>query len=114
MAEKEAFNQNTSETTRFGWHIYQVKLDLGMKTDPHSPIDVKRAEESAKPAYPNRKEFQRNRHLLGAAVLGAGMVMSACNKRHVPPPERLSGLLPQFPQTKKEGQSLPPDAPPPR
>lgn len=41
-------------------------------------MDVRQAQAAADPGYPERKEFQQYRHLLGATVLGAGMVVSAC------------------------------------
>jgi hypothetical protein len=61
-------------------------------------MNVRKAKESAEPGYPDHKEFLLNRHLLGAAVLGAGMVMGACNERTmgVPrPPTRLGGVAPR-------------------
>lgn len=43
-------------------------------------MDVHPATATAEPDYPTRKEFQTYRHLFGAAVLGAGMAMTACTR----------------------------------
>ncbi len=46
-------------------------------------MDVKPADQPAMPAYPERKEFLRQRNLLGASLLGAGMLLGACDQRPV-------------------------------
>ena len=63
-------------------------------------MDVQPAEKSAMPAYPERNEFLRQRNLLGASLLGAGMLLGACEQRPVrtagvpSPTPRPMGTLP--------------------
>ena len=46
-------------------------------------MDVHQSQESDTPGYPDRKEFQRYRSMLGATVFGAGIVLSACSGNNV-------------------------------
>ena len=83
-------------------------------------MDVQRVKDFTKPSYPDRKEFLRNRNLLGAVLLGTGMVTSACNKTETAhrtpgivaqPARRLSGVILESPQPAKEAPPQPGDKP---
>ena len=76
-----------------------TSLDTAGQAAQSVAMNVQRAESPAVPAYPERKEFLRQRKLLGAAALGAGMVMSACN----PPQSRTTGV--PYPPTHLGGVS---------
>lgn len=42
-------------------------------------MNVRKEDSPADPAYPDAKEFLKNRAALGAAILGAGMALGSCN-----------------------------------
>ena len=52
-------------------------------------MHVRKEDSPADPAYPDAKEFLKNRATLGAAILGAGMALGGCN-----PVTRLGGIAP--------------------
>ncbi len=61
-------------------------------------MNVRKVERAAEPGYPDAKEFRKQRHLWGLAVIGAGMAMSGCDGAGggppPPPPQRLGGVAP--------------------
>lgn len=50
-------------------------------------MKVRKSDIAADPSYPDAKEFVRNRGVLGAAMVGAGMMLGGCNE-----PRRTSGV----------------------
>lgn len=71
-------------------------------------MEVHQPQESATPGYPDRKEFQRYRSMLGATVFGAGIVLSACTGNNVSA-RPLGGVAPINPADRR-----PPPPPPPK
>lgn len=63
-------------------------------------MNVQRPSSAPDPGYPDAKEFRRQRHLLGLAVIGTGLAVGACT----PPPTRTAGVpAPAPPPTRLGG-----------
>jgi len=78
-------------------------------------MNVKPSESSPEPGYPDRREYLRQRQVLGAAALGAGLLLSACNPPRtagVPvQPHRLPGDIAVVPQPDHPDKDAPPRTP---
>ena len=106
------------------WGLYALQHrgqeSAGICVTDGRSMDVQRVKDFTKPSYPDRKEFLRNRNLLGAVLLGTGMVTSACNKTETAhrtpgivaqPARRLSGVIWESPPPAKEAPPQPGDKP---
>jgi hypothetical protein len=101
-------------------HVEKSRLTSKWQATTMCNMDVQRVKDFTKPSYPDRKEFLRNRNLLGAVLLGTGLVTSACNKTETvhrtqgivaQPARRLSGVILESPQPAKEAPPQPGDKP---
>ncbi len=58
-------------------------------------MKVRKSDTAANPSYPDAKDFVKNRGVLGAAMLGAGMMLGGCEepRRTTGVPMRTGGVI---------------------
>ncbi|MEI6176406.1 MAG: hypothetical protein WCS43_05910 [Verrucomicrobiota bacterium] len=58
-------------------------------------MKVRKSDDAADPSYPDAKEFVKNRGVLGAAMVGAGMMLGGCEepRRTTGVPMRTGGVI---------------------